>query len=367
MGYHRDSDHYPSITPFEGEMRRRLWYSAYTFDVLTSFQLGLPGIVLSVESDTQKPRNLLDTDFGPESTCLPPSRPLSESSPITYVIVKSDLAAVFAKAAIISQAVKEPSFSEVMEIDQELTRVHEDFPEVLKFTSMNQSIADSPGLIFSRFKIELLYQKTRCVLHRRYLTEKLSDPRMEYSRGVCVEAAMQLLQHHGAVYEASQGSGPLSSTRWFMSSLNAHDFLLGAMVLCLELNLIQKASNLSEAPGSPDAERVDEMKRLLQRSYEIYSLPVRHFANTGKALKVMEIMLEKAGSLPKSAADVPRNGTTPGLSDTFFGDNIAQPLELLSIDQATSAAMMPSMDSTDYAPIGGMLDLPQELDWVSTA
>lgn len=347
-------------------MRRRLWYGAYTFDILTSFQLGLPGIVLSVECDTKRPRNILDNDFGPKSATLPPSRPLSEVSPVTYVIVKSHLAEVFAKAGIVSNATHEPNYSDVMEIDEQLTRVHEDFPEALKFTSMNQSIADGPGLIFNRFKIELLYQKTRCVLHRRYLTEKLSDPLMEYSRKVCVEAAMQLLRHHAAVYEASQGSGPLSSTRWFMSSLNAHDFLLAAMILCLELNLIQKAPKISDAPGKPDAEKVEEMKRLLQRSYEIYRLPVRHYANTGKAVKVMELMLEKSGSLPKEPTSIPLHGEPTDLHAPTTNDNIVQPLGYLSIDQATAAPMLPSIDASEYAPIGGMFDVPQGLDWVSS-
>jgi hypothetical protein len=42
MGYHRDPSHFPNISPFDGEMRRRLWTLTYVFDVLQSYQLGLP-------------------------------------------------------------------------------------------------------------------------------------------------------------------------------------------------------------------------------------------------------------------------------------------------------------------------------------
>ena len=45
MGYHRDASHYPSITPFQGEMRRRVWAAISMIDVLISFQLGLPSMV----------------------------------------------------------------------------------------------------------------------------------------------------------------------------------------------------------------------------------------------------------------------------------------------------------------------------------
>jgi len=364
MGYHRDSDHYPSITPFEGEMRRRLWYNAYTFDILTSFQLGLPGIVLSLECDTKRPSNLLDDDFGPDTTVLPPSRPLSEISPVTFTIVKSKLSMVFARAAGISHAVREPSYTEVMEIDEQLTQVYNDFPPAMQFTSMTQSLADSPSLIFNRFKIELLYRKTRCVLHRRYLTEKLSDPRFEQSRKICVDAAMQLLRHHGSIYEASQGSGPLSSTRWFMSSLNAHDFLLGAMVLCLELNLLEKCPMKSDAPGKPSAAKVEEIKALLRRSYDIYKLPVRHYAHTAKALKVMELILDRSHGLQDAAAEAGREGDVAGVAPSSLDANLAQPLEFLSIDQTTAAPMVPSIDMGEMAPIGDMFN--QGIDWVSS-
>jgi hypothetical protein len=42
MGYHRDASHFPELSPFEGEMRRRMWNLVYVFDVLQSYQLGLP-------------------------------------------------------------------------------------------------------------------------------------------------------------------------------------------------------------------------------------------------------------------------------------------------------------------------------------
>lgn len=364
MGYHRDSDHYPYITPFEGEMRRRVWYCAYTFDILTSFQHGLPGMVLNIESDTQCPRNLPDTDFDSESTVLPPSRPLTEITAVTYMVVKSKLVAVFAKASTISHAIQEPSYSEVMVIDEQLQQVLADFPPPLRFTSMSQSITDSPSVIFNRLKLELLYQKTRCVLHRRYLTEKPLDPRMELSRRTCVEAAMELLKHHASVFEASQGTGPLSSTRWFMSSLNAHDFLLAAMILCLELNLIERSSSTLADSSGLDVKKVDEIKRRLRRSYEIYQLPVRHFARTGKALKVMELMLAKTGNLQNPDVAFQLNEIETNAMSENLDSGLTQPLGFLSIDPVASHTVLPPANSTFYEPIGGMFDVSQGLDWV---
>jgi Fungal specific transcription factor domain len=45
MGYHRDPRHLANISPFEGEMRRRTFFIVEIFDLLFSFQAGLPAII----------------------------------------------------------------------------------------------------------------------------------------------------------------------------------------------------------------------------------------------------------------------------------------------------------------------------------
>ena len=95
LGYHRDSARHSSISPFEGEMRRRIWAIIYQLDILASFQLGLPSMIPDEYCDTHAPKNLDYSDFGPDTTVLPPSRPLSDNTAITYTIVKSKVMGVF--------------------------------------------------------------------------------------------------------------------------------------------------------------------------------------------------------------------------------------------------------------------------------
>jgi len=75
MGYHRDSKFFPELTPFEGEMRRRVWSFVRTGDLLFSFQMALPPMVRLGDSDTDLPRNIYDHEFDETSTTLPPPRP----------------------------------------------------------------------------------------------------------------------------------------------------------------------------------------------------------------------------------------------------------------------------------------------------
>ena len=89
MGLHRDPDKLPNISVYEGEMRRRLWHLAVQIDLLVSFYLGLPCMMHGIESDTRMPRHLMDSDFDETSTELPPARPMTDYTALTYPIHKA--------------------------------------------------------------------------------------------------------------------------------------------------------------------------------------------------------------------------------------------------------------------------------------
>lgn len=55
MGYHRDSKLFPNVTPFQGEMRRRIWTFVRQSDLMFSFQLGLPSMIRLGDCDTALP------------------------------------------------------------------------------------------------------------------------------------------------------------------------------------------------------------------------------------------------------------------------------------------------------------------------
>ncbi|KAM0239571.1 hypothetical protein ACHAP5_008217 [Fusarium lateritium] len=91
MGYHRDADNYPRISPFHGEMRRRC--------------------------DTRLPRNITDDDFGPESTQLPPPRPETQSTAVLYSRVKVKMMTVFRTIFNQVSLGKTENYEEIMALD----------------------------------------------------------------------------------------------------------------------------------------------------------------------------------------------------------------------------------------------------------
>ncbi|KIW41424.1 uncharacterized protein PV06_06985 [Exophiala oligosperma] len=239
-GYHRDSSHFASsFTVFEAEMRRRVWAMLRQFDLMISFQLGLPNQIPPGSWDTQDPRNLLDADFDESSTELPPGRPETEATQILYFIVKSRLMTSFGKVTAHSLSFRDVSQADVMALDREVRAVHATVPDILRIRPMRQSFADPAYLVMVRLNCEFLFQKSLCVLHRKYMT--MTDPVTgEYSFPesitACVDAASAISRHMLDLHKEFKPGGQLYDGRWMLSSFTMNDFYLASIVLCLAVS-----------------------------------------------------------------------------------------------------------------------------------
>jgi len=326
MGYHRDAKHYPNITAFQGEMRRRMWALISMIDVLISFQLGLPSMVKTIQSDAEPPRNLLDRDFNVHTKVLPPGRGIDELTPCSYARVKQRMVHIFANAAELSHATVPCAHEQVMELDRRLEEVKADIPPSLQMPEDSEVVTDPAEQLMCRFNLDLLYLKTKTVLHRRYMLTPLSKLSQQeqtmgigISRKICIECALRVLQHHHTIYSASQPGGQLQSVKWYMGSISTHDFLLAAMIICLELSMQMHNSTYQTSPGLLDSSitfqcpRRRAMMNALEKSQLIWADASRSkvsaglqfsgngdknkgehmFDETERAARAMAVMLEK--------------------------------------------------------------------------
>ncbi|KAL6247360.1 hypothetical protein RBB50_005706 [Rhinocladiella similis] len=243
-GYHRDSSHFASsFSVFEAEMRRRVWAMLRQFDLMISFQLGLPNQIPPGSWDTQDPRNLLDADFNESTTELPPSRPETDATQILYFIVKSRLMTSFGKVTAHSLSFRDVSQADVMALDREVRAVHATVPDILRIRPMSQSFADPGYLVMVRLNCEFLFQKSLCVLHRKYMT--MTDPvtgehRYPESIAACVDAASAIARHMLDLHKEFKPGGQLYDGRWMLSSFTMNDFYLASIVLCLAVSTWKK-------------------------------------------------------------------------------------------------------------------------------
>ncbi|KAL7787768.1 fungal-specific transcription factor domain-containing protein [Trichoderma ceciliae] len=79
MGLHRDpSEFEPRMTVFQGEIRRRVWFTVMDMDLHMSLAANMPCLTRDGDYSCRPPRNLDDNELFPEMTELPPSRPLDQ-------------------------------------------------------------------------------------------------------------------------------------------------------------------------------------------------------------------------------------------------------------------------------------------------
>ncbi|KAK0656423.1 fungal-specific transcription factor domain-containing protein [Cercophora newfieldiana] len=332
MGYHRDAKWFPSITPFQAEMRRRTWALVRLSDVIFSHQVSLPNMIYEHDCDTQLPNNLFDEEFGPETKVLPPSRPNAEPTPISYMIHKVKLCSELGNILQATSRIRnQVHYDEILRFDAKLREIKAELPPHLKLQPLDGN-HDPLTLVIARFNIDILYLKIMCLLHRKYMSRARHNPRYAHSRRSAIEASLEALRHLAVLHRESEPGGRLRSIKWFITSIATRDFLLPAMLIVLDLHFDSEVEKSGERRDSHNVyfwtrEQRQEMIRSLETTHEIWkgmaegSNPTMEAV---KASKVLEIMLEKTS---KSSAGSPSQATAPTNANMFrsMGANNMQP------------------------------------------
>lgn len=323
MGLHRDPKNFgTTITPSEGEIRKRLWTIISCMDILESIKIGLPCMIRPEECDTSLPLNLHDDEVGDHVTVLPPERNREELTGVSYMIAKASLARVYAK--IVTQAsslVPRPAYDQVLKTDTELRELYARAPSFLHLRSKEESKNDPAWLVIQRYNLDLITQKALVTLHRPYAARAQCNPRYQNSRRKCVDAAMILLKHQSEIFLESQST--LRHARWFTESLGCHDFLHAAMIICLDLSTSCKETKDEAAKKGVTLnyeawkeERVEQFK-VLESTKLIYENQKETSVDCVKAYGVLCVLLEKLRGdssgyfdlrpnvLPNGAASIP--------------------------------------------------------------
>ncbi|KAI1350790.1 fungal-specific transcription factor domain-containing protein [Xylaria sp. FL0043] len=89
LGLHRDGTHFDNLSPFDIEMRRRLWWAICVLDLRSAEDQGCELTVVERSFDTLFPLNVNDTDISPEMTDFPPER--VGSTDMTFCLIRYEI------------------------------------------------------------------------------------------------------------------------------------------------------------------------------------------------------------------------------------------------------------------------------------
>lgn len=74
LGLHRDGSKFPNLSPYDVEMRRRVWWSICMLDVRTSEDQGTEFTITEGSFDTKIASNINNADIGPDAKVMTPER-----------------------------------------------------------------------------------------------------------------------------------------------------------------------------------------------------------------------------------------------------------------------------------------------------
>ncbi|RSM15056.1 hypothetical protein CDV31_005136 [Fusarium ambrosium] len=335
MGYHRDPQHFKSLSPYQGEMRRRMWAMVYSLDTGFATQMGLPSSIKHSLSDTRPPRNLQNHDFDASSTELPPARSIDELTSSTVIIAKFHIAVCM---GVVSDMVSSPhalTRDDIMALNTKLDTTYSSLPGPCQFRPMSESLLDPPSV---RINFYMHYQRARILVNWKSLGTSKDPADSDQSWSIVIEAALEILQLQHLMAEESEVSDASRPTGIPDSCFMNNGYFLAASVACF---LIQRRRD-KLLP-----QQLAEVRNLLEKSLDIWSRTNDFSREASKVVMALRVVLGKPEEYRTQTSEVTDtfgNSENPFSSFTSFFDE----LPLMMVD--TDTTIFPSL--MDYWPQG---------------
>ncbi|KAI0205669.1 hypothetical protein F4808DRAFT_409837 [Astrocystis sublimbata] len=202
IGLHQDPDTIsPDVSPYNKEMRRRIWSTLVEFDLQASFDFGVPTLLGQVHFNVQAPRNIDDDSFDQDSTELPPSRPQSEYTSSSYAhISRQSIPARLELYKVLNGPPVDLDWEQVLQYTDMITREIDALP-AWDLESDNQAEGGSqkPSLAYTLLHIQL--RQFLIPLHQPFLKLRKFHSRYQMSEFIYYNAARDLVLMHDRLFQ----------------------------------------------------------------------------------------------------------------------------------------------------------------------
>ncbi|KAL4923789.1 putative C6 transcription factor [Aspergillus undulatus] len=292
MGMHRDPMRFPKMTPFWAEMRCRLWATVLELDLQASIDVGVPPSGDPDQYDCPPPSNLDDSDLTEEMVEAPTAK---EATILTQCSFQTMLARSFPLRVRIAKASNSLRltlpYDEALHLSEDLVRF------------MNESLVPfptpAPGAVpsFSRSFILFLMQRSLLMLHRPFSLSISLSPKYSYSRKVCLEAALEMLNQFDLPLPGFQSSRTPCLGR-IGGGMFRDECFHAATTLCVELSLQITESRSNSAPSAHNGSlndivrsQQDVLLRVLERTQNNFGSRISPKGNGCKSFVFMGMAL----------------------------------------------------------------------------
>lgn len=289
MGYHRDPSHFPQITPYKAEMRRKTWTYIALYDILMSGHVGLPRMIHEGQADTAEPRNLFDEDFDCTTAALPPAKPDTIITPAIFLVSKKRVASVYGMICDLTTSANPTlPYDQIQRLHKLLDEAYASIPATLRFET-SISPFDTPSLILRRIFLATLLHTGKCILHQKHMVLGCTDHRYAASQSICLDAAIEVLCIQKFLYHELQLGGSLYGFIWKVPSLLNSGFYLATTLLRLFVKLSIEGEVSSEKHTMTGNLQRD---RAIQALYDAYMIWAQASPISSESRTVVETVLD---------------------------------------------------------------------------
>ncbi|KAK9448937.1 fungal-specific transcription factor domain-containing protein [Limtongia smithiae] len=235
MGLHRDPKWF-NISPYEAEMRRRIWSVVTSLDILFSINEGLPLTIRTGEHDVRMPLNINDEDITLSSTTIPQARPWDVQTSSAFLLCLSKMSSVLCQIVSGTFSLRpRPSYDTILAHDAELRATFASFPEYLRVPPESSGPLDPPYIVMQRFILDIQFRKSLIVLHRPFAARAQVNSKFKRSKEECLDASIHVIRRQNWLYNAPVAETTLCIFSWFTDGLMLSHFFHACIMLGVEL------------------------------------------------------------------------------------------------------------------------------------
>lgn len=193
VGLHRDtSQANDRISPFNQEMRKRLWATMENFDLQASFDHGLPSILSALHYDVRPPGNLDDDEFDEDTEELPASKPPTEYTYSSYQrLSRQSLPLRSELSRVLTGPREELDYDQVIRYTNEINQEIDSLPSWENNEGGNPEVHKKPLLAYTLLHIQL--RQYIIPLHQPFLRLRKTNSKYQYSEIIYYNAARDMV------------------------------------------------------------------------------------------------------------------------------------------------------------------------------
>ncbi|KAK3986653.1 hypothetical protein QBC44DRAFT_333051 [Cladorrhinum sp. PSN332] len=254
---HRDPSELPSVTPFQGEIRRRLWFTLLEMDLHISLICKLPFSIREGEYTCRPPSNIDDASIAPAAPHLPTPFPLDHhSSNRLQAYTSRTLPARLEAATLLFHLQDLDTFTPILSAGQKLETIISDVSAVFPRHGLLLNTDDKHKEWRQRILLDVHARRPLLSLYRPFALGSPEPPCPPHIEQEYLKSAMAILTYLDELNPRPQGYADVVAMYLFVMKKEVVDSALGVcwfMKRSMQLQQVQQQNYLSQNQ-SPDGE-----------------------------------------------------------------------------------------------------------------